>query len=72
MLTMDQVERIDDKTGRKIIRFTPVLQTDCCATGSLRFACWEVFADDSLKEIETACSLAMANARQVLKRYSEE
>ena len=72
MLTIDQSQYIDDKTGRTIVRFTPVLHTDCCASGELRFACWEVWADDSIQVQTDACKLAMQNAREVLKRYSDE
>lgn len=72
MLNMEQSERIDDKTGRKIIRFTPVLYGDCCATGTLRFACYEAWTDDSLQIIADAYRNAMANARSVLAEYAKE
>ena len=72
MICMEQTERIDDKTGRKIIRFTPVLHGDCCSTGMLLFACWEVWEDASLQEITAAARKAMANAREVLRNYAAD
>lgn len=46
MLSVLQTKRVDDKTGRVIITYTPQLKATCTATGTLSFASWEVWADD--------------------------
>ena len=71
MLNMEQRQYTDDKTGKSITRYTPVLHPDTCATGSLRFAFWEVWTDESLETHGNAYRKDVANAREVLRKYSE-
>lgn len=73
MITIDQTERIDDATGRRIIRFTPLFRgADCCSTGELRFAYFEEWSDASLQAITAAAKSAQDNAREVFKKYAED
>ena len=72
MLTMEQTERIDDDTGRAIIRFTPVFRPVCTASGEVRFACYEEWKDSPLRKIEVAYARAMANACQVIAGWAKD
>ncbi len=51
--------------GRGYLRFTPALTPDCCAKGSLEFACWEVWTNEPHTH-DVARHKAIANARNVL------
>jgi len=60
----------DDKTGKKITRYTPVYTAECTATGTLHFACWEVWTDDAPAVHRQAQSNAIGNARIVLAQLA--
>jgi hypothetical protein len=59
---------IDDKTGRRLVTFTPVFTPDCTASGSLRFAPWQAWEDDE-DDVKRARDRSMANARTCLKAF---
>lgn len=65
-LEIEYSTRIDDKTGKTIWIFTPVIKGHVTAMGELRFARWEVWSDAGQAIIATAKKNAIDNARTVL------
>ena len=70
MINIEQMNYVDDKTGREIARFTPVLNPGCLGSGSLRFACFEAWRDD-VAGCNDAEVNALRNAKQVLIEFAE-
>ena len=64
MLTYKEEPYIDDKTGRKIVRITPVFSPSVCAIGEILFPFWEYFEDNESRE--EAISKAMNNAKETI------
>ena len=62
----------DDKTGRDIVRFTPFLRPSCVASGTLRFAYFEVWATDAPDIHADAMNRATRGAKSALQSLSEE
>lgn len=64
------VKRLDDMSGRWILRFTPVLIPDVTARGDLTFAFWEVWEDepDTHEEVKAK---TLAKAKAALKRIAD-
>ena len=54
-----------DKTGRKYLRFVPVITPLQCASGELRTAAYEAWIDEP-ETIATQQAAAMANANTTL------
>jgi hypothetical protein len=65
-ITINESQRIDDSTGKSVTRYTPTLTGKCTATGSLTFACWEIWTNDSPEIHEQAKNKAIDNVKQVL------
>ncbi len=45
-ITIRTTTRTDDKTGREITRFTPVLTVTPYGNGEIEFATWDAWSDD--------------------------
>jgi hypothetical protein len=69
-LTINETSYTDDKSGRLITRYTPVLKGVCTATGLLTFACWEVWTDEPIEAHTQAKHNAIDNVKQILSSIS--
>lgn len=58
----------DDKTGRLIIRYTPVLTLASSEPG-VRFPCWEAYVGEPPEVHAKATSYALENARVTLSHF---
>ncbi len=63
-----ETNRFKAPSGREYIQFQPVLIPDCCATGQLRFAVWQSWADEPSTH-EPAKLAALASARAVIAEF---
>lgn len=59
----------DDRSGRYIVRFTPIFNPDVCASGSLSFAFFEAWENEPA-EVTRVELAAVENARAVMARFS--
>ena len=71
-IIIETSSRIDDRSGREIIIFTPVVTFVPFASGELRFARWEVWADASEKDRALAGQCALRSAKEAISAMAKE
>jgi hypothetical protein len=69
-LIMDEQAHVTP-SGRRFVQMTPIFHPDCCASGSLSFACWQVWEDEP-KTFAAARVAALDSARNVMEGFSRE